>query len=299
MKRSELFCKGSREDLKEMVRINLAKILADIRIPETLEEVVNDLEDHESYRELVDRWYGLDEMERRKGWNRLFITAREIAYARRPFCVRCGECCMKGSPTLHQEDLDLIKRGILSTEKMYTLRSGEIGYSPVEDESIRLSEERIKVREKEGSHQCLFYDESGSACTIYMERPYQCKILECWNPESYERAFTGKMLFRKDVVPQDGGIFKIVEEHERRCPFTLLESSLKRVGKGSEDAMKNVMEMLRYDYYLRSLIVERADINPSNLDFLFGRPLTETIRIFGLKVEREGEDAFRLVQDTS
>jgi Fe-S-cluster containining protein len=299
MKRSELFRRGSLEDLKDAVRSHLTKILNEIRIPESIEDVVGDLEAHEIYLELAQGWDHFDEIEKRKLWNRLLVVAREIAYGRRPFCVRCGECCKRGSPTLNHEDLDFIRQGILKVEQLYTLRKGEIGYSPIDDEPIRLPEERIKIKEKKGSGQCNFYDNSEGACTIYKDRPLQCRALECWNPKSYERAFSGEMLCRRDTVSQDQEINRLIDEHDRKCPFTEIEGLLKRAGKGSDDAMKSLIDMLRYDYYLRALMVEKAAVNPDRLDFLFGRPLTETIRIFGLKVEREGEDSFRLVQDTS
>ncbi len=54
---------------------------------------------------------------------------------------------------------------------------------------------------------------------------------------------------------------------------------------------KNTLEGLKniiwYDTHFRLLIAEKGKIEPEMVDFLFGRPLTETIKMFGFKVEQE------------
>ncbi|MCK4470021.1 MAG: hypothetical protein KAU60_16920, partial [Desulfobacterales bacterium] len=49
--------------------------------------------------------------------------------------------------------------------------------------------------------------------------------------------------------------------------------------------------------HLRSLLAEKAVINPDIIDFLFGRPLTETIKMYDLQVKHKG-DRYYLKQTT-
>jgi Fe-S-cluster containining protein len=297
MKRREIFKTLNCENLKSAFREHIADILDEIHCTVNPEEIIRDIEIDADYRDLIERWNSLDYRSRRKGWNRLLSMAREIGYSKRPFCVRCGECCQKGSPTLHEEDLELIIYGILKIEDLYTLRKGEIVYSSYDDDLIILSEERIKIREKEGKRECIFYDDNFKACTIYKNRPLQCRVLECWNPASYEKGLLGRMLTRRDVIFDGEGILRIIEEHEKRCPYKSFDRVLRKKGAISEKDITQILDMLRYDYYMRALIVERINISQDKLEFLLGRPLTKMLSIYGLRLEREGEEGFRLVMD--
>jgi hypothetical protein len=51
---------------------------------------------------------------------------------------------------------------------------------------------------------------------------------------------------------------------------------------------------LKFDYKIRLLISERLDIDSVEMDFILGRPFTETITMFGLKVTREPDGSFFL-----
>ena len=53
-------------------------------------------------------------------------------------------------------------------------------------------------------------------------------------------------------------------------------------------AAKELLGMVRYDQSLRQVTVERSHLDPSLLDFLFGRPLAETLRRFQIKMIRNG-----------
>ena len=53
----------------------------------------------------------------------------KAAYATRPYCIRCGTCCAKGSPTLTVGDLELFTRDIVKPSDVITIRKGEFARS--------------------------------------------------------------------------------------------------------------------------------------------------------------------------
>jgi hypothetical protein len=102
-------------------------------------------------------------------------------------CVRCGECCEKGSPTLLVGDLGLFQRNVLSLNDVYTLRPGEKATTR-EGEVTALAEERLKVREVPGTRQC-WLPGGNQTCRI-MDRPEQCRRQNCWGePRAPRRNF--------------------------------------------------------------------------------------------------------------
>ena len=58
--------------------------------------------------------------------------------------------------------------------------------------------------------------------------------------------------------------------------------------------MNSVIELLKFDYHLRPFISKKRGIDPLEMDFFFGRPLIDTITMFGLKVVREENGSFFL-----
>ena len=50
------------------------------------------------------------------------------------------------------------------------------------------------------------------------------------------------------------------------------------------------VDIIKYDHNLRTVIVEKSGIDSLITDFLFGRPLIETIKMFDLKVQTINEN---------
>jgi len=48
--------------------------------------------------------------------------------------------------------------------------------------------------------------------------------------------------------------------------------------------IKGIYDILGYDDSIRELVVKKGKMDPENLDFLFGRPVVATIRMFGLNL---------------
>jgi len=206
----------------------------------------------------------------------------------RTHCICCGTCCMKGGPALHEEDKGLFVNGVLKTSHVYTLRKGEVVRN-VDETLMVLEREMIKIKGQGKTWSCTFYDAEKSTCTIYEDRPRECRALKCWDLRHLKEVMDTPLLQRKDLINPGDGILKIIDAHEERCSYTALESKVKELQKTNADkAVEKILDILQYDDYMRPFVVEKLSIDLEVMDFLFGRPLTKTIHMFGLRVEQAG-----------
>ncbi len=214
----------------------------------------------------------------------------------RTHCIRCGECCLRSSPTLQAEDLSALAGGALERKNLMTIRKGEFITDPVDRAVGPAASEWVKVKEKKGSERgCIFYDGTEKACTIYKDRPLQCVALTCWDTREIMDVLRRPRLTRQDMV-HDGVLLGLMEEHERRCSHAaLLDHAVSIVSEGNK-ALERILDLLKFDHHLRPFVSERLKIPMDEMDFFFGRPLTETIVMFGLKVERQPDGAFFLTR---
>jgi Fe-S-cluster containining protein len=212
----------------------------------------------------------------------------------RDHCIRCGECCLKGSPTLQAEDLNLVKNALIKKEALYTIRKGEWVKDNINEGLVVTKTELVKVREREGKGKgCVFYDDSGKACTIYEHRPLQCAALKCWDTTEFLEVFQGPKLMRKQAI-EDQALLGLMEEHDNRCGYGLLEKLVGEIEYKGEEAVEQILALLKFDYHLRPFVTDKLGLNPEEMDFFFGRPLIETITRFGLQVVQEPDGSFLL-----
>jgi Fe-S-cluster containining protein len=195
---------------------------------------------------------------------------------------------MKGGPALHEEDMGLLVNGVLKTSHVYTLRKGEVVRN-VDETLMALEREMIKIKGQGKTWSCIFYDAEKSTCTIYEDRPRECRALKCWDLRHLKEVMDTPLLQRKDLINPGDGILKIIDAHEERCSYTVLESKVKELQKTNADkAVEKILGILQYDDDMRPFVVEKLSIDLEVMDFLFGRPLTKTIHMFGLRVEQAG-----------
>ncbi len=209
-------------------------------------------------------------------------------------CVRCGVCCTKGGPTLHLEDIGAFKDSSVKRSDLYTMRKGETVFNNIEGKPSVLSEEIIKIKGTGESYSCSFYDPDQKACAIYANRPIECRVLKCWDTKDLEAIFEKNRLQRKHLIPPDTVIAEAIAGHEQRCSYSTIETLVKKMG-GSEtsEAVEKFLELLQFDHHLRPFIAKKLELPIEEMDFFFGRPLTTTIKMFGLQVKQNG-DAFLL-----
>jgi len=236
----------------------------------------------------------LDDRTEEQVWTQVRERLLKAAYATRPYCVRCGTCCTTGSPTLYEEDMALFVEEIIKPDHVITVRKGEAAYSGVSDEVAPLEEEIIKIRESPGGRTCVFYESGGKECSIYDSRPQQCRSQECWNPENYEQIAGTPMLKRKAILETTGAFWDMIQQHEERCSYSEVGRTVARLAATKGQTVQQVMDLLRLDHKMRQFISERFRLDLQTMDFFLGRPLRETIVMFGLKVEEQPDGSFLL-----
>ena len=204
-------------------------------------------------------------------------------------CIRCGTCCKRGGPAFHHADKRLIEEGIVDCRYLYTIRKGELAFDNVRNCLIPADSDIIKLKGQNDSWTCIFFDEDQSACRIYTNRPVECKTLQCWNTAEVEKMYTKDRLTRADLISTIEGLWNLLEDHQRRCDYKTIHKLVKALdGSQKNKARQQLIEIIQYDMEIRKLVVVRAGLDGDMLDFLFGRPLTITIKNFGIQVEQTG-----------
>ena len=200
-------------------------------------------------------------------------------------CQRCGTCCKKGGPSFHHADKDLIDKGVIHTRCLYTIRKGELAYDNVRQCLEAASSDIIKIKGKGDSLICMFFDEAQNACTIYENRPTECRALKCWDTAELEKMYARKRLSREDLLGKIEGLWDLIKAHQERCNYAVIHELVKAINqKRGGNARQKLAERIQYDEEIRRLVVSRAGLETEMLDFLFGRPLNETVKKLGLKV---------------
>jgi len=188
-------------------------------------------------------------------------------------CNRCGKCCIRGGPTLHKRDRDLIISGYLAPSDLILFRSHEIAFDPISDKLIFLDTEMIKIRGKKGLGECKFYKREGSQCIIYEQRPLECVVLKCWDTGDIEKILLKDLLIREDFIPKDSLLWRIIEEYERTFNLLLIKNTLNSLKKRERDVFLN--DLFKKDLLFRKELVKELNIRPDDLLFFLGRPLLE------------------------
>lgn len=204
-------------------------------------------------------------------------------------CLRCGICCKKGGPAFHLEDSILIENGIILSKYLYTIRKGEPAYDNVKTRLAPVPSDIIKIKGRGTSWVCVFFDHKKNACRIYENRPIECRALKCWDTREIERIYARDRLTRKDLLSKIEGLWDLIEDHQRRCSYEEIKTHIDALNADlKEEALKEINAILQYDIHLRQVAAESGRIDPEQMDFLFGRPLTQTMTVFGFKVIRKG-----------
>ena len=210
-------------------------------------------------------------------------------------CIRCGTCCKKGGPSFHLEDKVLIEKGIILSKYLYTIREDELCYDNVKESILPAASDIIKIKGQKDSITCIFFNEKENECTIYDNRPLECRALKCWDTREIERIYSKNRLTRKDLISTIEGLWDLVEDHQRRCSYETLKFFIDALNKDKKDeALKGIFDIIEYDAQIRELVVQKGDLDPEMTDFIFGRPITETIRMYGFKIIKQN-DNYRLI----
>ena len=202
-------------------------------------------------------------------------------------CQRCGECCMRGGPALHESDIELILSGDIPLNCLYTIRPGERAYDNVNGGLFQVTTDIIKIKSRADASACVFYDGAEKACRIYEKRPMECRLQACWDNTALQEAYAGERLSRREILINSEWLRELIIAHEERCHFQFIHELVEKREFGDTSAAAELTEIVNYDAQLRDLAVDKGQMPADLLDFLLGRPLAEIIqKQFGVKVKR-------------
>jgi Fe-S-cluster containining protein len=286
------------DEIEIHLKRSLERMLQEIHSPASFQEVWPIFQAEPSFRQAFGQWAGWSEDRRENHWLVLSRALERKAYATRPYCLRCGECCRKGSPTFYREDLEIVRRGVVQREQLIALRPGEVGFSHEAQGLVVLAEERLKIREKPDSRECLFFLSASGDCTIYDHRPLQCRNLECWNPEGFEKLTPRVFLKRKDLINPDDPLLAVMESHDTKCSPENLKKALRKISEGGPSNQEEALDMLSFDRQIRQLLEEKYGLSPDQLTFLFGRPLPDLLPALGYRMEKGPEAGLGIVSSS-
>jgi Fe-S-cluster containining protein len=204
-------------------------------------------------------------------------------------CRRCGTCCGKGGPALHLEDREAVDSGKILLKCLFTLRQGEPVYDNIRRLIAPATTDIIKIKgAADNDTTCLFLNQEHIRCDIYDSRPVECRVLTCWDTRAVMAMYDQERLTRGQLLSRLAALNDLVAEHQERCDYgrvALWADAIRKERKGAE-AVQALLDAIRYDQSLRQVAVTRTRLEPGLLEFLFGRPLSVTIRMYGIKLAK-------------
>jgi hypothetical protein len=167
-----------------------------------------------------------------------------------------------------------------------TIRQGEPAFDNVAGRCVPVPTDIVKIAgSKDKTRACRYYDRDNGICSIYDHRPLECRTLTCWDSAALEAIYNHDRLTRRDLVASVEGLWELVCDHQTRCGYDLITDLVARLKAAwMPGIVDDLLHLIRYDQSLRQAIRERSHQQARHLDFLFGLPLTETIRRFGLRL---------------
>lgn len=208
-------------------------------------------------------------------------------------CKRCGTCCKKGGPALHTQDLPLIEKGILSFEKLITIRKGELAHDPVSNSIAPVKTELLKICGIKNSWTCIFYDKTRNGCTIYDHRPLACRILKCWDTDDILELIGKNLLSRLDIVKEGNPLRERIIEHETLFPCPDLKTISRTVSRSSRKTVKKLERIINKDLTYRIRAIDEFNLSVAQEMFCFGRPLFQLLTSLGFTT-RETSSGIKL-----
>lgn len=186
-----------------------------------------------------------------------------------------------------------MRAGYIRKGDLYSIRVGEPVRDNIENRLIITDKELVKVREKKEGSGCIYYDGEAKACNIYDHRPAQCAALKCWDSTEFMKVYKKPKADRKAIVYEEV-LLALMDEHAKKCSYGKLDGLVRIIEKKGNEPVERILQMLKFDHHARNFTAKKLGIDFGEMDFYFGRPLMETITIFGLKVIREPDGSFFL-----
>jgi Fe-S-cluster containining protein len=201
-------------------------------------------------------------------------------------CIQCGTCCLKGGPVLHHEDREILCSRHIGYQHLVTIRKGELVLNPHREKLETTRKELIKVIGKGKEWSCCFYDRENSSCKIYEHRFLECRLLKCWDTSDLISVIGKNTINRFDVINPDDPIRRVIETHEKECPYNEVENLILTLSKGSDKSapLAKLTELVRKDMAIRFYAFSELGLKAEFEFFIFGRPLSNLLGDRGITV---------------
>ncbi|MEW6585589.1 MAG: YkgJ family cysteine cluster protein [Nitrospirota bacterium] len=201
-------------------------------------------------------------------------------------CRRCGTCCRKGGPILHREDRKILFEGFVGHQHLMTIRKGERAFNPVTEKVGAVPIELVRVMGKGTGRTCFFFDEERASCRVYEHRFLECRLLQCWDPSQIMQVIGRNTLSRFDLINPDDPIVEVIGMHDRDCPGGEVEdlASNSLTASDRADVFRRLSSLVRKDEAIRSYALDELGMKKEYELFIFGRPIRQILRDYGLRV---------------
>jgi Fe-S-cluster containining protein len=205
---------------------------------------------------------------------------------KRDSCIRCGTCCVKGGPTLHHEDKDILRAGYVRHEHLVTIRKGELMFDPRVNALCPTDREMIKIRGKGSRWTCRFFDEANSTCTIYEHRLLECRLLKCWDPAELLSVIGKDTIVRADIINPGDPVLALIAAHEQECPVHEVNELIEGLSTAADNAtiLARLTHLTRQDQAIRAYAVSELGLSMEYSFFVFGRPLSQILSAHGISI---------------
>jgi len=278
----------SWQQLASARRAHLARWLGAVHSRATVEQAEAWLARQPAYASLAASWNDIDDEERAEATAELDKLYRKAAYASRPYCVRCGTCCLGAGPTLYQGDEALWREGALGPTDLCTLRQGEEVFSHWAGKRVVLTAECVRIAPTARGSACRFFQiDPPSDCAIYAQRPRQCRVQRCWDSDEAAELNRTAGLGRWDLMPSSDPAAALIIEHERSCsPARLRElvSSTTEDGAVGEQRAQRIAEMVGRDERFRAHWCRSHPALAAAQELWLGGPLERALWAMGLEL---------------
>lgn len=184
-------------------------------------------------------------------------------------CLRCGTCCRKGGPALHQCDLDTLEH--IPVQELICLRRGEPAHDPRSGCLKPLEVERLKIRGKGSGWECVYFQPADQTCAIYTHRPLECRALSCTDHAALFEAMEIPALSRSDLVGRPSALWDCIEEHERR--FAVEQAMALARGLSGLTISAELDLLIRQELSFRRSLAHKVQASDEDLWAYLGRPL--------------------------
>lgn len=204
-------------------------------------------------------------------------------------CQRCGTCCKKGGPALHETDRHLLLSGHIGYHQLTTIRKDEPAFSPLSGKIEHVPREFIKVSGRGKTWVCCLFDETGPSCSIYENRPLECRLLKCWDTADLVSVIGKDSLTRFDLIDPENPLLDIIRSHEEECSVLKVEALISALLKnpGSTEILAELEKLVCNDLIMRSRAVAEFGLTLPVELFFFGRPLFKHLGVRGISVQQD------------